>query len=224
MEETTNKRDHWPTGLFDCCSGSNSFLFLLFFLLFFNVFLCFYYFEKKGGVGVEVIKNISLSFQFKINSFFFVLKKGGASLCLWGFLCPLCLQSQGWTYSDDLEARSSEDPMTESQFERYPPWSCRGIDRSNFIWAVICSCCCCLFGLLVGGRRHEKYSPYVNFEYYCSSQPCCCCSCCDDLSIEDCLIGQFCCCCSIIQVTMATDELFRMQSKVEGNVNIKRAH
>ena len=235
MEETTNKRDRWPTGLFDCCSGSNSFLFFFFSFFYFSMCFCVFIIlkeEREEGVWWLIKSKTFHSFFSLQNSLFFVFKKGGARLCLWGFLCPLCLQSQGWTYSDNLSYSSSKRPLTESQFERYPPWSCRGIcssfsdlDCPNFIWAVICSCCC-LFGFAVGCGRHEKYSQRVNFEYYCSSQPCCCCcrSCCDDLSIEDCLIGHFCCCCSIIQVTMAMDEHFRMQSKVEGNVNIKRAH
>ena len=144
------------------------------------------------------------------------------SLCLWGFLCPCCLDLQAFSYSRDLSM--SFAPLTESQFKRYPPWSCRGVVRTYFVVDLLCSCfCCCLYGLYVGSERHRKYSRRGNFEYYCSSQPCCCRSCTDGIPIEDCLIGYFCCCCSIIQVTMAIDERFRMQSKVEGNVNVKGA-
>ena len=154
----------------------------------------------------------------------FFFEKGGISLCLWGFLCPLCLQLQTWSYSHDLSTISFENELTESQFERYPPWSCRGVvDRSESVVLLFLSCCCCLYGVLFGGHRHWDYPDHVNLEYYCSSQHCCC-RCCHKFAIEDCLIGHFCCCCSVIQVTMANDERFRMQSKVEGDVNIKRAH
>ena len=149
---------------------------------------------------------------------------------MWGFLCPICLFHQGRTYSRDLKrsssssssSSSSENALTESQLERYPPWSCHGLDHSDFSWTLF-FCCCCLFGFLVAGARHDRYSER---DHYCSSQPCyCCCCCCDDdISIENCLIAHFCCCCSVIQITMADDERFRMRSKVEGNVNIKHAH
>ena len=204
-----------------------SFSFLFFSFLFFSfLFLCFIRFERRRGGCVEIDdqKYITLSFQFKINSFFFVLKKGGTSLCLWGFLCPLCLHLQEWNYSFVLADTSSKNPLTESQFERYPPWTCRGIafcsSESAFILCL--SYCLCLYGAFVGSERHEKYSPRAKFEYYCSSQRWCC-RCCHTFTVEDCLIGYFCCCCSIIQVTMAMDEEFRMKSKVEGDVNIKRA-
>ena len=115
--------------------------------------------------------------------------------------------------------------MTESQLERFPPWSCRGVDCVvGFGMNLFVNCCLCLYGFEMGYKRHVFESE--NFEFYCSSRPACCCfdcGCYDDISIEDCLIGYCCCCCSVIQLTMVNEERFRMQSKVEGNVNIKRA-
>ena len=196
-----------------------SFFLFFFFSLCFCVFLCFHCFERKGrGCVVEDDKNISFSFHFKINSFF-CFEKGGISLCLWGFLCPLCLGIQTWGYSDDLEDSSSENPLTESQLERSPPWSCRGFGCYDLAAVLFFGFCCCLYGVFFGGYRHQNYPAHVNFGYYCSSRRCCC----DGIPIEDCLIGYFCCCCSVIQMTMAMDELFRMKSKVEGDLNIKRA-
>ena len=77
--------------------------------------------------------------SFSIQKFipFICFEKGGRSLCLWGFLCPNCLDLQGFYYSSDLNRSSSENPLTESQFERYPPWSCRDIDRSNYWRRVV---------------------------------------------------------------------------------------
>ena len=237
MDETTNRgddheREPWPTHLFDCCSGSFSFL-LFFSFFFFSLCFCVFMIlkEKKGGGCGLMIKNIWLSFHFEIHSFF-LFSKGGASLCLWGFLCPLCLDLQGNRYShdlskitNDLENSSSsfeklpENTMTESQFDRYPPWSCRGLCHSFTILLILVNCCCCCYGCVAGCERHG-IDFRENFEYYCSSQKCCCC---DDVSIEDCLIGCFCYCCSLIQVAMAVHERFRMNSKVEGDLNIKRA-
>mmetsp|Transcript_41783 Transcript_41783/g.58313 ORF Transcript_41783/g.58313 Transcript_41783/m.58313 type:complete len:188 (+) Transcript_41783:154-717(+) len=153
---------------------------------------------------------------------------GGRSLCLWGFLCPICLFHQGETYKVDLKYSSPEfysDPFTESQLERYPPWSCRGIACTAVIGSCLSTLFYSLFGFVVGCGRHEIFSERDKFQHYCSSQLCCC-WCCfesDTLSIEDCLIGYFCCCCSIIQVTMANEEHFRMRSQVKGDINIKRA-
>ena len=217
MEETRKKREPWPTGLFDCYSGSILFSFLFSSFLLFLCFMFSYFVDDQ---------NISLSFQFKITSFLF--EKGGRSFCLWGFLCPFCLFYQGKKYSEDLFSSDPENTlMTESQFERYPPWSCDGIHC--FDVTITLGLCCCNYGFLLGYERHVKGD---NFEYYCSSQSCCCCDCGQDwclsgdelsISIEDCLIGYLCCCCSLIQVTMSNEELFRMQSQVEGNVNIKHA-
>ena len=194
--------------------------FSLVLFVFVSSFVSSSFISKKKGGGCNWVSDIIFDFLFSLKFIpFFVLKKGGISLCLWGFLCPVCLELQGRSYLPGLLYSSS---VTESQFERYPPWSCRSFDSSDdFITIFIYSCCCCFFGFAVGCDRHEKYSQRVNFEYYCSSQPCCCCG--EELSIEDCLIGYFCCCCSIIQVTMANDARFRMQSKVEGDVNIKHA-
>ena len=173
-----------------------------------------------------MIKNISLSFHFKIHSFFFVFKKGGISLCLWGFLCPICLYLQGNRYSEDfikeLENSSSsfeENTMTESQFDRYPPWSCRGVCHSFTFHLTVINFGCCCYGCIAGCERHGIESR-GNLEYYCSSQKCCYC---EVVSIEDCLIGCFCYCCSLIQVAMEIHERFRMNSKVEGDLDIKRA-
>ena len=159
--------------------------------------------------------------NFKINSFL-LFEKGGISLCLWGFLCPVCLFEQEMTYSELWDDYTQDDSLslTESQTERFPPWSCRSLDRFELMTTLFLGCCCCLFGTAVGYERHQQYHGRHNFEYYCSSQPCCCCN---SFLIEDCLIGQFCCCCSLIQLTMVNDERFRMNSKVEGGVNIKRA-
>ena len=85
------------------------------------------------------------SFHFKSNSFFFEIES--SSLCLWGFLCPICLQVQGLNYSHDLEDSSSENPVTESQFERYPPWSCRGLSDSEFLGCYYFSSFCGYYGL-----------------------------------------------------------------------------
>ena len=143
-------------------------------------------------------------------------------MCLWGFLCTACLEAQGDKYSHYLLSPRSSQPATESQFERYPPWSCHGIDCPAFAFVLCVSYCLCLYGAVVGSVRHEKYSQRTKFEYYCSSQRWCC-RCCHTFTVEDCLIGYFCCCCSVIQITMAMDELLRMKSKVEGDVNIKGA-
>ena len=209
------------------------FLILLFFFSFSSFCFVFSLFwKKKERVWVDdqkITKIFWLSFHFKIHFFlFFLFWKGGTSLCLWGFLCPLCLQLQGRSYSDDQKKSSSKKSLRESQFERYPPWSCRGILCSHVAVALFLGFCCCTFGNTVGRGRHSQQVQNfgVTFEYYCSSRKCCCscCCCCGEISIEDCLIGHFCCCCSIIQVTMAMEERFRMRSKVKGNINIKRAH
>ena len=145
--------------------------------------------------------------------YFFLFEKGGISLCLWGFLCPVALFEQGHNFGI---AMSLENSLTESQFDRYPPWSCRDIE----LCAFICLATPCFSGFILGSKRH-RWKHFENFEFYCSSQKggCCCCS----MPIEDCLIGHFCCGCSIIQMTMAQDEIFRMKSAVEGDLNIKHA-
>mmetsp|Transcript_41781 Transcript_41781/g.58308 ORF Transcript_41781/g.58308 Transcript_41781/m.58308 type:complete len:192 (+) Transcript_41781:154-729(+) len=157
---------------------------------------------------------------------------GGRSLCLWGFLCPICLFHQGETYKVDLKYSSPEfysDPFTESQLERYPPWSCRGLHWFLIGIFLLGSCFCVppLFGIVVGCGRHQRYSEHDRFGHHCSSLHCCpkfsCFHDCDAILIEDVLIGYFCCCCSIIQVTMANEEHFRMRSQVKGDINIKRA-
>ena len=210
----------WLLFWFKFFSFFSSFLFFFSFLFCFCVFIRFE--RKRRGCGL-MFKIFDFLFNSKFISLFsFCFEKGGASLCLWGFLCPVCLELQGRSYSPGLSYSSSENPVTESQFERYPPWSCRGFDRYEAICLFFVSCCCCLCGLFAGAPRHRRGYDHDHFEYYCSSQPCC--GCCHGISIEDCLVGHFCCCCSIIQVTMAVNEHFRMQSKVEGDLNIKCAH
>ena len=146
---------------------------------------------------------------------------------MWGFLCPICLHLQFCSYSDDLHYSSSSNPITKSQLERYPPFSCHGICDSEDFNIFLCCYCSCFYGCISGMERHDE--ALSNFEHCCSSQSCCF-TCHSrfgrtiELAVEDCLIGYFCCCCSIIQIVMVNEELFRMQSKVEGGLNIKRAH
>ena len=138
-------------------------------------------------------------------------------MCLWGFLCPICLHRQGSQYIRD-RADHSRNPLKETQFERYPPWSCRGV---HWRWYILCVCC--WYGL-IGYDRHRDSVDFDRFDTYCSARGCCCCH---DFLIEDCLIGYCCCCCSLIQVTMVRDEVVRMKSlktKVGNAKNIKRAH
>ena len=51
-EETTNKREPWPTGLFACCSGS---IFFFFFFLSFSLCFCVFIFlvALLKGEGVD---------------------------------------------------------------------------------------------------------------------------------------------------------------------------
>ena len=126
MEETTNKREPWPTGLFDCCSGSIFFFFSVsYFLLlfFFNVFLCFYYFERRRGGGCEGWwnqKHFTLSFQYKIN-FFLFSKKEEQGYVYGDFSAPVAWEFKHRVTQRNLHNSSSTIPLTQSQLERYPP-------------------------------------------------------------------------------------------------------
>ena len=151
MEEDTNKRDPWPTHLFACCSGFKNFFSFFFSLSFLK--------ERKKERCVVVMsmmmksKYIPHSFHsFKIHFFFFsfffcFFEKGGISLCLWGFLCPICLQRQGYNHAKELSETSSENEMIESRFERYPPWSCRGFNGSDLAVGFFFGCCFCFYGV-----------------------------------------------------------------------------
>ena len=132
-------------------------------------------------------------------------------MCLWGFLCPFCLWNQTRLYDEN------EEP-NESQLGHYPIWSCQGVWPTLLQCVLVgfCGIFLCGYGSFVGIPRHCPPRVYLKFNY--SKQKYCC-----DHPIEDCMIGYFCCCCSLIQVAMANEEIFRMKSQIEGNVNIKRA-
>ena len=103
-KETTNKREPWPTGLFDCCFWFNilfSFLFLIFFFFSFSMCFCVFIIWKKKGRRVwRLMKSKTFS------KLIFVWKRRNKVMFV-GFLCPLCLGIQTQGYSDDLEDSSS---------------------------------------------------------------------------------------------------------------------
>ena len=85
-----------------------------------------------------------------------------------------------------MSESTTQNPLTQSQLERYPPWSCRG-----------CDCCCtivlnampCYWGLELGAERHQR-EDLEGFEYYCvGCEEGGLCSC--DLPVEDCLTWLF---------------------------------